>query len=197
MTAYPPKDCVGEKDAFRPVTYLSKLQMISKLRESTKIESAMQKSKIWTRFFQRRKVSKKSGLLPIDQNSSVRSIIFLRTMNYIAWIYIAYDVINRCWNNRVKSPTQAFKIGLDTISWHILASFLFPELILGGILRLSKQKLERLFVRKSTLIFYISVAIAFASLPLIIKPIDKLTDLLLDFTSRSYFDINSPHHSNY
>lgn len=184
-------------ETYRPVTYLSKLRMLSKFKASAKAAAAINKAKFSMKFLKKFNILKKSKAAVSTSHEinhslhHVASKNFLNALNLVAWLYIAYDVSYRFWESRNKGYAQAFKVGADTFVWHMLASNLFPGLIISSIIGISKKNLEKFFIGRHNLVTYLSAGIALAFIPIMIKPIDQATDMLLDSTTRPYFDIKT------
>lgn len=78
----------------------------------------------------------------------------------------------------------------DVFLWQMLASVFIPGFTINRLTYFSARLLRKLEVHKK-IAKYLPTAIGVASIPVIIHPIDNLTDILMDNTYRKLFHKSS------
>ncbi|XP_067640471.1 mitochondrial fission process protein 1 isoform X2 [Eurosta solidaginis] len=118
---------------------------------------------------------------PLIHRNIVRSSYLLATG------YVCADAIDKSVKEyqRKSSIKQIAKVTGDVFTWQMLASVIIPGVIINRITLLAGYLLRRNDVRKS-LRKIMPTTIGLCSIPIIIGPIDKFTDHLMDATYRSF-----------
>jgi len=103
---------------------------------------------------------------------------------YIGLFFIFQEILQE---DKLYNPD--FKIKglylIDTLSWHFLASFLFPTLIIGNSVHYFVLVTQK-WIKKKFLLQLICVSFSVVWISLLMNPIDNVTSLLLDQTIRKY-----------
>ena len=81
----------------------------------------------------------------------------------------------------------------DTFTWHIFASMLLPAFTIHAIVNNSKKLFTKMNLKNtSTIKKYGPSAIGLSSIPLIIHPLDHLTDYAMDNSLRKIYGEKLP-----
>lgn len=75
----------------------------------------------------------------------------------------------------------------DTLIWQLLASVVVPGLTINRTCAISNYFLKKSEKLPKTTRKWVVTGIGLVTIPFIIKPIDKLVDIVLDETLRKYF----------
>ncbi|KAL3270786.1 hypothetical protein HHI36_021310 [Cryptolaemus montrouzieri] len=127
-----------------------------------------------------------------EVGESFRAIIGKKWVNFsygIATLYVIADTVDKTLesyekNKGVVKPTKKVLLaGTDTLTWQMLASVVIPGYTINRICVISAFLLKKSTI-SPTACKMIVPGIALASIPFIIKPIDHLTDYLLDNSLR-------------
>jgi branched-subunit amino acid permease len=107
----------------------------------------------------------------------------------LALAYVIWDTKESYDTIKDKNKSLAFRslFILDNLTWHSLASFVFPSIIVSNTIHASMYIMEKLKVRIN-IARYSSVVIAFIVIFYSVNPIDKFGDVFMDYTYRQLID---------
>ncbi|XP_054728342.1 mitochondrial fission process protein 1 [Anastrepha obliqua] len=112
----------------------------------------------------------------------------VRTSYLLATAYVCADAIDKSVKEyqRGESAKQIAIVTGDVFSWQIVASVIIPGATINRITWLTGYLLRKTYARK---VFkkIVPTAMGLCSIPIIIGPIDKFTDGLMDATYRKWF----------
>jgi hypothetical protein len=127
---------------------------------------------------------------------------FAKTTNYIynpikkstfllSGIYVSRDIYTKSSDiyKTTKNKNKTLIKATDLLLWHLCGTILFPNFFVNKIIDKTKEKI---FIRpnfKNNIPFikYIPIFVGLCSIPIILKPIDYLTDNVLDMTIRKIY----------
>jgi fission process protein 1 len=122
----------------------------------------------------------------------------------VAFGYCTADALSAGWNVWSTAPPQAalmprqvdsLRATVDTIVWQSTASVVVPGITINYIVKATRWIVRRpsiSTVLPSLLFQWLPTATGLASVPVIIRPIDHLTDVLLDHTLRKLWTPSLP-----
>jgi fission process protein 1 len=114
----------------------------------------------------------------------------------VAFAYCTADALSAGWNVWSTAPPHAalmprqvdsLRATVDTIVWQSTASVIVPGITINYIVKATRWMVRRpsvTAVLPALLFQWLPTATGLASVPVIIRPIDHLTDVLLDHTLR-------------
>lgn len=118
------------------------------------------------------------------------SSYFVKFMYGVSWSYVLLDTGLKVHKVSNESPTVISLTLFDTFTWHIFASMLLPAVTIHAIVGNSKKLLNKANVQNKFVMKYSPTLIGLVSIPLIIHPLDHLTDFMMDYTLRmAYKDL--------
>ena len=128
------------------------------------------------------------------------STLFVNTMYGISFGYVGLDVGFKGYHCKQEGGnTQQIKyLCMDQLLWHSMASLAFPGLTIHRIVHFSVKKIQpKLMLKNKKLGRFTPLIVGIGSIPFIIKPIDFVTDAIMDNTFRKYFghkyNVPKPH----
>lgn len=164
------KDLIDFSDEARPASYASRIGIIlRKLPALTaKAKAAAYASEVGESF------------RPVVHN------LFVRSMYGISIGYVLFDIAGRtyCVHDQGKEAMSIF--AFDTTLFHLMASLIFPALVIHKIVSISSKMVKKR-VNNVKIKAWLPAAIALASVPFIIEPIDHITEFILDKGVRPFY----------
>lgn len=132
------------------------------------------------------KVNKKLVIAGRDFGETVSPLIpnwTVKLLYFISLGYIAYDISLKTYESRENGRKSMMLTFIDTTIWHSLASFFLPAVSIHHIVEGSSHFIQktRLNDRMKRLA---PICLGFISIPMLISPLDKLTDFSMNKTIR-------------
>lgn len=87
-----------------------------------------------------------------------------------------------------RKKTRILITAADTLTWQLLASVLVPGFTINRLCMLSSLVLRRYTAMATGRRNWTTTAVGLASIPVIVSPIDRSVDWLMDKTVRKYYD---------
>ena len=195
-----------KSDEYRAITYFRQLKKMQKLLKLQKLKVFAKSTKnfkfpnllsIKTKF----KIFKRSKKVIASSKDTSPAVVssaskyFNSFLNFVTISFIAYDTYEKVDSVKHKGKKYMTLVAIDNLIFHYLASYIIPGFLINFILKSSKSLVNRLLpARYTNYSIYLGIGITLVSIPLMIKPIDQITGLILDNTYREYLNIRINKH---
>uniref|UniRef100_A0A1A9WIK6 Mitochondrial fission process protein 1 n=1 Tax=Glossina brevipalpis TaxID=37001 RepID=A0A1A9WIK6_9MUSC len=107
--------------------------------------------------------------------------------SYIGAIsYVFADASTKSWRKFQESESlvQVADVAVDVFLWQMLASVIIPGYTINRITYLSRVMFKQAGARES-MVKYMPTAVGLLSIPIIVHPIDRFVDFIMDKTFRA------------
>uniref|UniRef100_A0A8C0FYZ9 Mitochondrial fission process protein 1 n=1 Tax=Chelonoidis abingdonii TaxID=106734 RepID=A0A8C0FYZ9_CHEAB len=111
----------------------------------------------------------------------------------VATTYVMADAIDKGKKAAVVSPTQVAVAVVDTFVWQALASVAIPGFTINRICAASLYFLGTVTHWPLPIRKWMTTAIGLSAIPVIIKPIDRSVDFLMDSSLRKLYGAEEKH----
>jgi len=123
---------------------------------------------------------------------SVRPILPRKVVGFLYWITWSYCIVDinvKVYSVRDQGREKMAYCALDTSIWHIFGSIILPRIAIHNIVKYSGNLLNNVFgfADKTRIGKYGPSIIGIASIPLMISPIDYITDISMDKSIRKLY----------
>jgi fission process protein 1 len=165
------KEIVDITDEYRPATYTSRIAII--LRKLPAITAKA-----------------KAAAYASEVGESFRPIVPRSVVNFLYIVsigYVIFDIAGRtyCVKDQGKEAMRYFC--LDTTLFHLMASLVFPAVVIHKIVKLSQKGMKKALPKSLKLQAWVPAIFALCSVPFIIEPIDHVAEFILDKGVRPFY----------
>uniref|UniRef100_A0A1A9UU57 Mitochondrial fission process protein 1 n=1 Tax=Glossina austeni TaxID=7395 RepID=A0A1A9UU57_GLOAU len=124
-----------------------------------------------------------------EVGEAFRHLVSRRVVNgsYVGAIsYVVADASAKSWRKfqENESLVQVANVAADVLLWQMLASVIIPGYTINRITHFSRIMFKQARARES-IVKYMPTAIGLLSIPVIIHPIDRFVDFIMDKTIRT------------
>lgn len=165
------KEIVDITDEYRPATYTSRIAII--LRKLPAITAKA-----------------KAAAYASEVGESFRPIVPRSFVNFLYLVsigYVLFDIAGRTYCVKDQGMEAMRYFCLDTTLFHLMASLVFPAVVIHKIVKLSTKGMKKAFPNFLKLHAWIPAIFALCSVPFIIEPIDHVAEFILDKGVRPFY----------
>lgn len=165
------KEIIDVTDDYRPATYTSRLAVIIRRLPALTAKA-------------------KAAAYASEVGESFRPIVPRSFVNFLYFVSIGYvvmDISGRTYCVKDQGQEKMMYFALDTTLFHLMASLVFPAVVIHKIVSLASKGCKKLFPTFIKGHAWLPALIALSSVPFIIDPIDHVTEFILDKGIRPFY----------